>query len=465
MVFSSLTFLYFFLPAAFSAYYLSPNIKCKNITLLICSLFFYAWGEKIYVFLMIFSILANFYFGLLIEKSKNPKLLLALAIILNLALLGYYKYANFLVSIIANFGLDISSWKPVHLPVGISFFTFQALSYVIDVKRKRVPAQKSIISLALYISMFPQLIAGPIVRYDHINQEIFNRKFNLDEVHQGMLRFMIGLFKKVIIANQLGIVAAESFSTPANQLSPRLAWLGIFCYTFQIYHDFSGYSDMAIGLGKMFGFNFRENFNYPYISQSVTEFWRRWHISLSSWFKDYLYIPLGGNRTSPLRNYLNLSIVFILCGLWHGASLNFIVWGAYQGFFLIAEKKFLQTVIAKQFRILRHLYLILVVMVGWIFFRTETLSEAFDYLKAIFFMNTTGEHTWSTRNFINKEFIIAAICALVSIGPTNIWCGNKFTLPPKFKWIYNNIIILGIWFLVTIKLISDTFNPFIYFRF
>ena len=343
MVFSSLIFLFLFLPVVLVCYYLSGN-RFRNYILLGASLFFYAWGEPRYIYLMLFSIVINYFIGLKMDISSksNKKLLLLISIIFNLSLLIIFKYADFL------FGI-----KGIRLPLGISFYTFQIMSYVIDVYRKDAEVQRNIFDLALYVSLFPQLVAGPIVRYQTVVEQISIREYSLDKFADGVNRFVLGLSKKVILANQLALVADGVFIKNVANLSIVESWIGIVCYTFQIYFDFSGYSDMAIGLGKMFGFDFLENFDYPYISQSVSEFWRRWHISLGSWFRDYVYIPLGGNRVSKFRLYMNVLVVWCLTGLWHGANWTFVVWGLYYGVFLILEKAFLEKALKKLPKILR----------------------------------------------------------------------------------------------------------------
>lgn len=344
MVFSSLVFLFVFLPVILILYYISSN-KYKNYLLLIASLFFYAWGEPTYVLIMILSIIVNYICGLLVEENKKTiikKFGLILAIVFNILMLGVFKYSGFLVSNINNI-LNINLPLPkIALPLGISFFTFQAMSYVIDVYKKDAKVQRSILNLSLYISLFPQLVAGPIVRYQTIADQIDYREHNISKFGEGVNRFIIGLSKKVILSNSLGMLADAVFNTSVEDLTIISSWLGIIAYSLQIFFDFSGYSDMAIGLGKMFGFEFLENFNYPYISQSASEFWRRWHISLGSWFRDYVYFPLGGSRKGTLRTYINLFIVWFLTGFWHGASWTFIAWGLYFGVLIGMEKAFLE---------------------------------------------------------------------------------------------------------------------------
>lgn len=376
MLFSSMIFLWLFLPLVFCSYYLIDK-RFKNILLLISSIIFYAWGGVSYSLIMLSSIIINYIFALLIDKAiednnlKNKKIYLALCIIINLSILGYFKYTNFIISIINSLSQNkIIELTNIILPIGISFYTFQALSYVIDVYRGHNKAQKNIFNLALYISFFPQLIAGPIVKYHDIENQILNRNESLENIFYGIKRFIYGLSKKVILANMFALSCDEILKQPADELGTALVWCASVLYTLQIYYDFSGYSDMAIGLGKMFGFNFLENFNYPYISKSIKEFWRRWHISLSTWFKEYLYIPLGGNRKRKLFTYINLLIVFFATGLWHGASYNFILWGLFHGFFLVIERIFLGKLLEKnKLKFINHIYVIFVFVIGWVLFR------------------------------------------------------------------------------------------------
>lgn len=380
MLFNSSVFLWLFLPMVLV---LNNLIKAKysNYFLLAASLLFYAWGEPVYVLLMLFSIALNWAFGLLIDKrEKGRHFLLTVCVILNLAILGYYKYFNFLVDTINGLvGDELIAPRSISLPIGISFFTFQALSYVIDLYRGECKVQKNILNLALYVSFFPQLIAGPIVRYSDIDEQISARIVSMDKFAVGFRRFLYGLGKKIIISNCMAEIADTIFGLPFAELTTTSAWLGAIAYTMQIYYDFSGYSDMAIGLGKMFGFDFLENFKYPYLSCSIQEFWQRWHISLGTWFREYVYIPLGGNRKGKVRTYLNLFTVFFLTGMWHGASWNFVVWGLYHGVFQIFERLGLKDFLKKH-RVFSHVYCLLVVMIGWVFFRAETLLDAIRYI-------------------------------------------------------------------------------------
>ena len=484
MVFSSTIFLFLFLPVVLFAY-LSFGIKLRNIVLLAASLFFYAWGENVFVLLMLVSITLNYFFGLLIEKAqlsgKKGKFPLVLAIGANLGFLGFFKYANFIVANLNTFlgylGFAEIVLRDVHLPIGISFFTFQALSYVIDLYRREAPVQRNPINIALYISLFPQLIAGPIVRYNDIAEQITGRTTRFDDFSSGVQRFIIGLGKKVLVANVLGRTADYIFSLPPDRIPMGLAWLGAIAYTLQIYYDFSGYSDMAIGLGRMFGFRFLENFNYPYISKSVREFWRRWHISLSSWFRDYLYIPLGGSRKGLARTYINLLVVFFLCGLWHGASWTFVVWGLYHGCFLVLERimpgRRLLEIIPGFFR---HIYVLLVVIVGWVFFRAETIGYAVDYLGAM--VNPSTPPLFNSQIFINinSEFYLALIVAIICsapIYPALEKIGKRVEegespVAALLSFIFSGgaILFVGFVFFYSIaSLMGGAYNPFLYFRF
>ncbi|WP_258019540.1 MBOAT family O-acyltransferase [Brachyspira hampsonii] len=391
MLFSSMIFLWLFLPVVFILYYIIDK-RFRNVLLLIASIIFYAWGGVSYTLIMFSSIIINYLFALLINKvieesnKFKKKVYLALCVIVNLSILGYFKYTDFAISIINSIsGKEVISLKNIVLTIGISFYTFQALSYVIDVYREHNKAQKNIINLALYISFFPQLIAGPIVKYHDIDSQITNRTESLENISYGIKRFIYGLSKKVILANMFALSCYEILKQPIGDIGTILVWLAAILYTLQIYYDFSGYSDMAIGLGHMFGFKFLENFNYPYISKSVQEFWRRWHISLSTWFKEYLYIPLGGNRKGKYFTYLNLLIVFFATGLWHGASFNFILWSLWHGLFLVIERIFLGSLLDKnKLKFINHIYVILVFVLGWVLFRANDLSHALDLYKLMF---------------------------------------------------------------------------------
>ncbi len=468
MVFSSFVFLFLFLPLVLILYYVLGN-KLRNLLLLVCSLFFYAWGEGQLVLLMIASILINYGVGLLIGENKNSKSKIALfvGIGINLAFLFYYKYFNFLFDNIQSAGLfEGFPNKEILLPIGISFFTFQSISYLVDVYRQETEPQKNPFHLGLYISLFPQLIAGPIVRYADIADQIKNRVLSSELFAEGVIRFIRGLAKKVFIANNMALIADKTFALGANDISTPVAWLGIVCYALQIYFDFSGYSDMAIGLGKMFGFNFKENFNYPYISKSIQEFWRRWHISLSSWFKDYLYIPLGGSRGGSFNTYKNLSIVFLVTGLWHGASWNFVFWGAYHGAFLIVERLGLKKILDKLPVFLAHFYVILVVLIGWVFFRAETLTYGLNYVGTMFGIQS-GTDALPLVSF-NNYTIFILILGLIFATPIRTIIGdfiNKYLPKMGPASILAYAFYLTLFFLTILELAGSSYNPFIYFRF
>lgn len=468
MVFSSTLFLFIFLPIVLLLHFLLPK-QFRNGFILLASLFFYAWGEQLLVLLMCGSIVFNYGIGRLIN-APNPKvsnLMLPLGITINLLVLIYYKYFGFIlenISILFGTKWD-TDMSHITLPIGISFFTFQSISYLMDVKKGVVKSQSNIISLGMYIALFPQLIAGPIVRYIDIAKEIKERTITTQGFQEGISRFILGLAKKVIIANNMAIFADLIFNLPVQQLSITSAWIGAITYALQIYFDFSGYSDMAIGLGKMFGFNFKENFNYPYTATSITNFWRRWHISLSSWFKDYLYIPLGGNRKGKYRTYLNLVIVFFLTGLWHGASWNFIVWGLFHGFFITLEKMNLIQ-IPKQFKGLKIGYTLLVVIIGWVFFRASDLQTAIAYIKAMFTISASMVN-YEYLMFISPYSITVCILGLLFSMPIKSYV-NQYIKRFIKPFIQNGLRIgfnLMLFTISIMELAQTTHNPFIYFRF
>ena len=473
-----MTFLWIFLPAALGVNYSFSLIKnekvrmvCKNSALLVASLVFYAWGGVYYLLVMLASILGNYLFALWIdsasqrEKIAERKAAFILDIVFNLGILFYFKYTNFFVGIIesiahADFGL-----KEVVLPIGISFFTFQAMSYVIDVYLGKVKCQKNLLLISLYISFFPQLVAGPIVKYSDIEHQLLERKESVDKFAQGIRRFLYGLAKKVVISNVVGQVAETIFACSVNTISAGFAWLGIISYSIQIYFDFSGYSDMAIGLGKMFGFDFCENFNYPYMATSVQNFWRRWHISLSTWFKEYVYIPLGGNRKGKIRTYINLFAVFLLTGLWHGANYTFLLWGIFYGIFLVIERLFLGKLLDKNpVKIVNWLYTTLIVVLLWVFFRAPNVNYAFAYIARMF---STNADSVPIQNVINLwQWIILAVGILLC-GPLQALLKKpyeKFKDRTWFFWLEfaAQILLLA---LSIVLLINNTFNPFIYFQF
>ena len=462
MLFSSSIFLFLFLPALLFVYFIIPSKlrETRNNVLLLASLGFYAWGEPVFVFVMILSILVNYICGFIAVKHK--RIGIALATVIGLGLLIYYKYTILLVSSANSlFGFNLPVPEIV-LPIGISFFTFQGLSYVIDVARGDAPVQKNPLHVALYVALFPQLIAGPIVRYQTVADEISNRHENINEAAEGARRFMLGLAKKMLISNAMGQIADDVFALTSSQLTWDIAWIGAFAYTMQIYFDFSGYSDMAIGLGKIFGFHFLENFNYPYISRSITEFWRRWHISLSTWFRDYVYIPLGGNRCSKPRWLFNILAVWTLTGIWHGAAWNFMLWGFYFGIILIIEKVLLNKVLERLPSAIRWIYSFLLIMIGWVIFRSESLAQIVWYIKAMFTPSEgLNRLTYYVLNQYGVELIAACICSI----PVVKWLRKKEQQYGGLLTIGENIWAMAMFGLSVVWLISSSFNPFIYFRF
>lgn len=475
MVFSSATFLFYFFPAFLLLYYLLP---WKNAVLLVGSLLFYAWGEPGFVPLLMFSAALNYGFGYALSRAPGHKLaLLWGGISANLIFLLYYKYIGFFGStlndLLGLFDRHISI-PQVILPLGISFFTFQGISYLIDVYRGEVNAQKSFWTFAMYKAMFPQLIAGPIVRYKQIASEVDHRSITNARVLAGMQQFIFGLAQKVLIANTVAISADAIFAVPSGQLSTTAAWLGIACYTIQILYDFAGYSNMAIGIGHMIGFTYPPNFNRPYSSTSVTEFWRRWHISLSSWFRDYLYIPLGGNRVSPLRTYINLATVFLLCGLWHGAAWTFIIWGAWHGFLLILERMGLGRVLAGIPSTIAQLYTMLMVMIGWVFFRADSVPHAFTYLKVMFGGAAPDSETrpWN-MDFSASTAVALVIGTLIAVWRLSDRSESSARADASTMGTWNALMqpalrvacACAAFVLCVASLAAGTYNPFIYFRF
>ena len=471
MYFSSMTFLWIFLPATLLLYLLAERfqrIALENFVLLSASLIFYAWGEPFYIFLLLFSVLMNYVFGRLLEaeRPRFRKWILACGVLSNLGLLAFFKYFNFFAGYINRFlGQDAVPLSEFTLPLGISFYTFQAMSYVIDVYRKEVTAQRNFFSLLLYISRFPQLVAGPIVKYKDIEEQIKYRTKTDAKRAYGVKRFIYGLGKKVLISNVMGKYVDMVLAFETKQLSTGLMWLVMIMYAFQIYYDFSGYSDMAIGLGSMFGFDFKENFHYPYISKSVREFWTRWHISLSTWFKEYVYIPLGGNRNGKWRTYRNLFLVFLLTGFWHGAGLNFVFWGIFHGCFMVLERIGFGKLLEKNpFKIFNHIYMAVTVVCIWTFFRIESMQAAGEYLKGMFIYQR-GEY--NLFSCINLEIILLLVTAF-------LLCGVLQTAVPRLKEaLYQkekvsaveSVGLLAILLLCVVTLSSNSYNPFIYFQF
>lgn len=490
MVFASPIFIFLFLPLALTLYFLSP-IRLRNAALLFMSILFYAWGERFFTLVMLASIAANWWFGMLLERypaGRGGKAVVAAAVAVNLGLLGFYKYSGFLVdqfnALILPLGFTGVAFEAPHLPLGISFFTFHALSYVIDIYRRDAAAQRNPVDFALYISLFPQLVAGPIIRYHDIHTQLTERRTRFDYVVSGVERFVAGFGKKMLLANPLGEVADAAFALPAGELTTPVAWLGILCYTLQIYLDFSAYSDMAIGLARIFGFDFLENFNYPYTARSMQEFWHRWHISLSNWFRDYFYIPLGGSRVAEWRVWFNLIIVFLACGLWHGASWTFVVWGALHGMFLALERAGLGPLLTRLPAILRHAYVLLAVMVTWVFFRADSLDAAFAYLLAMAGMGTAA-HGPAVAQYLDLGVQICLVVGVLAsasafsrltadwrcragqargvlspgLDTLRIGADGRATLVIRFT------LLCAIAWLSAAQMASGTYNPFIYFRF
>lgn len=466
MVFSSTIFLCVYLPLVLLGYYICPK-KGKNLFLLIVSLIFYAWGEPKYVFLMIFSILVNYVFGLLMDKhrenKKRLKLLLVISVIIDLGLLSVFKYTDFIITNINSVfgaGFDLLN---IALPIGISFYTFQAMSYTIDVYRDDVRVQRNLIDFGMYITMFPQLIAGPIVRYSDVQDQLAERSVTTAGFSEGIMRFVVGLGKKVLLANQMGAVWTQIYAL-GGDISALMAWTGAAAYTFQIYFDFSGYSDMAIGLGRMFGFKFPENFRYPYESVSITDFWRRWHITLSTWFKEYLYIPLGGNRRGLARQALNLLIVWTLTGFWHGAGWNFVMWGLYYFVILFIEKLFLLKALDKLPRLFRHAYALLLIVIGWVIFASDDVSVMLPYLGSMFGANGAlgGMDVYT---LLTRAALMVICCVASTELPKRLLVTAAGKMNEKAAFTVKSVLTLALLALSVVFLIGDSYNPFLYFRF
>ncbi len=483
MLFSSLVFLWYFLPAVLIGYHCLKSLKWKNALLLFASIFFYAWGEPKYVALMVISIALNYLFGILAAGRKDfpaGRFIVALAVIVNLGLLGYFKYFNFFGRLLnAVIGRELLGAREIALPIGISFYTFQALSYVIDVYRGTISVQNNPWRLALYVSFFPQLIAGPIVKYHDIESQLGQRSVTWQKSAYGIKRFCFGLGKKVILANTFAAVVDRVFQSPNQDLASRgLIWFAILLNALQIYYDFSGYSDMAIGLGKLFGFDFMKNFNYPFLSMSIREFWRRWHISLSTWFREYVYIPLGGNRKGNLRTYGNLFIVFLTTGLWHGAGANFVLWGAYYGVFIVAERLFLGGVldclkekklqfgasVSVSLGFINRVYTLAVVYFGWLLFRAENLSQLKLLVRKMVF---GGYEHYTVPMFADNRIYFYAAAGLLLCGPL------QAAWKQLHAWLYDEdhtgwldvAVMVFLTVFCTMLLVNNTYNPFIYFRF
>ena len=458
MLFSSLNFIFVFFPLFLLIYYLVP-FKLKNIVLLIFSLIFYAWGEPKYIILLIIITLLDYICGIIIDKYKNnnkiKKIIMVFCVVSNLLFLIFFKYTNFIIDNINGLGLHVKTLD-IALPLGISFYIFQTMSYIIDLYKDKVPAEKNFFNFLTYVSMFPQLVAGPIVRYEDVAKELKSRKIDFDSFAQGLFLFLTGLFEKVLIANNVGYLHSLIVKDISN-ISLFTAWLGIISFALQIYFDFNGYSTMAIGMGKMLGFNYPKNFNYPYIATSITDFWRRWHITLSSWFRDYVYIPLGGNRVKKYRWLINIMIVWILTGIWHGASWNFVIWGVYFGIILILEKLFVGKIIDKLPGFFKHVYALFLILIGWLIFFCDDLTLLYKYIPKIFV----------NSNIIDNEFIFYIKNYMIFLVS-----GILFSIPIVNKINKTRIIrimtvfVYVLLFVVSIsQLCSDSYNPFLYFRF
>lgn len=466
MVFSSVLFLFIYLPLTLAVYYLTP-LKFRNLLLLVVNLIFYGWGEPVYIVIMVASIFIDYYHGKKVAKyldtdKKRAKRHVIMSIILNLGILGFFKYYDFFVLNLQALGLQALQPINVALPIGISFYTFQTMSYTIDIYRGEAQAQTKIVPFGTYVTLFPQLIAGPIVRYKDLAEQLVHRRESVDLFHEGIERFMVGLGKKVLIANGVGLLWDTVNATPIANLTTLAAWLGVIAFALQIYFDFSGYSDMAIGLGKMLGFTFLENFNYPYVADSITEFWRRWHISLSTWFKEYVYIPLGGNRLGIKRQIINLLIVWSLTGFWHGASWNFLLWGFYFGVILILEKLFVLKWLHHAPKAIRHVYALFFILIGWTLFANESLTRLYDYLGVMFMMKGNGvidaQSLYWLANFAG--LLVVGIIASTPY-PNRLW----------HKWMHGKAQYLKPFFIFLLLLICTayivdaSYNPFLYFRF
>lgn len=473
MIFSSLLFLFRFLPAVLVLYYLAPR-PLRNLVLLLCSLVFYAWGEPVYIILMIVSILVSYTGGILVDRFKTQgKRRAARAALLgpsvvSLSLLGFFKYADFLIGTVDSLtGAGINLLK-IALPIGISFYTFQTMSYTIDVYRGEAKVQKNLISFGAYVTMFPQLIAGPIVQYKTIDRQLRTRKETAGQFAYGIHRFMIGLGKKVLLANNAGALWDTVSSMEHTQIPVVMSWMGLAAYTFQLYFDFSAYSDMAIGLGHMFGFRFLENFNYPYISKSITEFWRRWHISLSTWFRDYVYIPLGGNRVGVWKHIRNILVVWMLTGIWHGASWNFVLWGLYYGILLLIEKFVLGKYLKKLPGVFQHIYCMFFVMLGWNLFVFDDMSAGISFARALFGTYGAG---FCSRETLYLLYNNAVLMVLLILGSTQLparagnWICAKLRGKETILTIVKNVFYVGIFLLSVAWLVDASYNPFLYFRF
>ena len=468
MVFSSLIFIFIFLPLVLVSYYIAPR-RLRNTVILLASLLFYAWGEPTYIILIIISILINYLGALLIRvhiKNKDKsKFIFITLLLIDISILFFFKYYGFAIECLGSIiGLDLKV-KSISLPLGISFYTFQQISYIADIYMQKVKPERNLIDFATYITMFPQLIAGPIVKYDDIHKQLANRKESINKFGEGVQRFIIGLGKKVILANNIGLIWTQVKEVNLNDLSIVLSWIGIIAFTLQIYFDFSGYSDMAIGLAKMFGFDFLENFDYPYISKSITEFWRRWHMSLGGWFREYIYIPLGGNKKGTLIQVRNLFIVWFTTGLWHGASTNFVVWGLYFGVILFIEKIYLKDLLKKIPSIFSHIYTLIIVMIGWVIFDMNTLTDSGHYIKIMFGFGNNIFIDNLAKYILTNNFIILLIGLICSTKLIKIYMNKiKSTFRENDVFLITAINLL-ILIISTAYLVGASYNPFLYFRF
>ena len=472
MLFSSTVFLFCFLPIV-GFLYLCVRKSIRQYVLAFASLCFYAWGEPDYVAVMLFVCLLSYITAFFMDcpacdcSLLKRKLFLGLALFADLGILFYFKYFNFFIENLNSLTKGYFPLRNIVMPIGISFFVFQALSYIIDVYRKDVTAQKSFIKVVLYISFFPQLIAGPIVKYHDIESDIAHNDSSLEDVTYGLKRFIVGLGKKVLIANQLGLVADQIFNNGFASANLPIAWLGAVTYSLQLFFDFSGYSDMAIGLGRIFGFHFLENFNYPYISKSISEFWRRWHISLGSWFRDYVYIPLGGNKRSKFRTYVNLGIVFLVTGIWHGANWTFIIWGLWHGLFIVLERLFgLDKSKRQSFFIIRHVYTVLVFVIGWVMFRSDTVAEGLGFVGTMFGIYNAFNVPISIEYYLSMKNIVIIVIAILLSTPVIKTVSNIRLITNKMAYqLLSNVFLIGLLLLSISALAASTYNPFIYFRF
>lgn len=470
MTFNSMIFLWIFLPLILILYYFCNN-KIKNIFLVLISFIIYAWGSYETISILFLSIIANYIWGIIIGKQTKEilrKIFLSLGIIFNIGILCYFKYYNFFAENINNlYGEKIFESLKLVLPLGISYFTFSAISYIFDVYRRDVESQKNIIDLALYISFFPKITMGPIESYQNFEFYLRNKDISTENFANGIKKFVYGLTKKVIIANSMGVIADTIFESNFSYLTIATAWIGAISYMIQIYFDFSGYSDIAIGLGKMLGFNMNENFNLPYTSCSITEFWRRWHISLSSWFKNYLYIPLGGNRKGSLRTYLNLFIVFFTTGLWHGASWNFIAWGLFNGFFMIIERIFLKKLLDKnKLKVLNHLYTLFVILISWVLFRVSNIEDAIVFIQRMFTQNVVLiENTVYLSNLLTKSNIIIFVSAVLLSGVLPNTLRKYDKIRTAYEVFFEPVILIILFLVCIMYIVNGTYNSFIYMNF